>query len=97
MLADLTREHFAPHVGEAFRMRRDPVSLELVLTETENVGSPSPSGGRQPFSLVFTGPHEPLLPQRTYHLEHGEMGRLDLFLVPIGIGERGAQYEAVFT
>jgi hypothetical protein len=52
---------------------------------------------RQPFSLVFRGPGEELLPQSTYLLEHPELGALQIFLVPISRDEGGARYEAVFA
>jgi hypothetical protein len=41
----------------------------------------------------FRGPSLPVLPQRIYALEHRTLGRLEIFLVPIGAG----QYEAIFT
>ena len=43
--------------------------------------------------LLFRGPSLPILPQRIYPLEHAALGRLELFIVPIGPG----QYEAIFT
>ena len=56
-----------------------------------------PGPQRQAFSLVFTGPPTPVLPQRIYRLEHPEMGSLDIFLVPIGIGPEGTRYQAIFN
>ena len=81
-LEALTADDFAPHLHERFAL--SPLELELV----EVTGA----GGR-PFTLVFRGPGEPLLPQRIHRLEHPVLGALDLFLVPIGPG----RYEAIFT
>ena len=62
---------------------------------------------RLAFSLLWRGPREPLLAQGIYTLaapaESEALGRLDLFLVPLGpdggsAGEdQGLLYEAVFT
>jgi hypothetical protein len=37
------------------------------------------------------------LPQRIYRVEHGELGAMEIFLVPIGPDEVAHRYEAVFT
>ena len=59
-------------------------------------GAPAPQ--RRPFSLIFCDRSgEPFLPQRIYAVTHPTIGRLDIFLVPIGPGEGGMRYEAVFT
>jgi hypothetical protein len=68
-------------------------------SELIDVDEPEPAGAgalRAPFSLVFRGPLEPLLPQGIHRLEHDALGELDLFLVPIGPDEAGTRYEAVF-
>ena len=62
----------------------------------ESTGA-KPPDRRQPFSIVFRGPGDVLLPQRIYMIEHEEIGAFDLFLVPIGPDERGLRYEAIFT
>ncbi len=41
------------------------------------------------FSLFFDGPGDLQLPQRTYELEHEQLGSLDIFLVTIARDERG--------
>jgi hypothetical protein len=104
MLEKLTHESFAPHVGTEFALRLGPAdSLPLTLIEARAVGSapprPGPDGNRrrQPFSLLFRGPRQPVLPQRIYPIEHAAMGTLELFIVPIGPDAAGLRYEAVFT
>lgn len=91
-------EYFQPHVGSTFTLLDDNGhSLSLTLSEATPVGAPKPDGGgkfrSQQFSLLFTGPEDYILPQRVYSLEHADIDKLDLFLVPVGPG----QYEAVFT
>jgi hypothetical protein len=63
------------------------------LRSGERATTPS---GREPFSIVFRGPLEPVLPQRIYRFEHEALGAFELFIVPIGTDESGMQYEAVF-
>jgi hypothetical protein len=38
-----------------------------------------------------------VLPQQIYSLDHASMGRLSIFLVPIGADAGGTQYEAIFS
>ncbi len=102
MTAPFTLETFSGRIGERFRIDADEsgvLEAELVEATAPAGAAGSPSGrpgGRNPFSLVFRGPAEPVLPQRTYRFEHETLGALDLFIVPIGPDESGMQYEAVF-
>jgi pimeloyl-ACP methyl ester carboxylesterase len=96
-----TVETFSGHLGGTFRIHSggsDPLEVELIsataLGEGPERGS---SGRRQPFSIVFRGPGNILLPQRIYRMEHEEIGSFELFLVPIGPDESGLRYEAIFT
>jgi hypothetical protein len=95
VLESLTVDAFAGRVGERFRLVADEETLEVTLVECEPLGGTALS--RVPFSLVFLGPREPLLPQRIYPLGHDELGELEMFLVPIAQDAEGTRYEAVFT
>lgn len=101
MLETFTVETFAPRLGEIFQLDAEGVPLELELVEAEAVGGALAEGRRAPFSIVFRGPPDPVLPQRVYPMTHDTLGAFDLFLVPIG-PEPGApppapmRYEAVF-
>lgn len=66
------------------------------LVEVTDLAATAPDGVRAPFSVVFSGPSEPVLPQGIHTVEHEQLGTLELFLVPIGPGEEGMRYEAVF-
>lgn len=102
-LAALTHEDFARYLGERFRLTPDgdalgPGAFELELLRVD--ASPVRDRirrARVPFSLVFLGPGDPVLPQRIYRLGNATLGTLDIFLVPIGRDERGVRYEAVFS
>jgi hypothetical protein len=95
----LTAEAFQPHVGTQFRVPGVPEGAELALALAEiERHPPQPGLEREPFALVFTGPPEAPLDQRTYRLEHDDMDAFDIFLVPIGPGPEGLlRYEAVFS
>jgi hypothetical protein len=90
---------FEPHVGTSFRMDVGDDGLDLVLSEASQPQSPGPGGdgGRAQFSLYFTGPPQPILPQRIYRLAHPSLGDLELFLVPVGADADCVTYEAAFA
>ena len=45
------------------------------------------------YSMLFIGPVQPLLPQGTYLFTHATLGKLSLFMVPVGQDAQGTQYE----
>lgn len=85
---------FRTAVDTPFSLGGGPV---LRLVEAEETGERAAGMARDPFRLVFLGPTEPILPQRTYRLEHQELGAFDIFLVPIALDVRGTAYEAIFA
>ena len=102
MLDRFTLETFSPHLGETYSLYADgadPWPLTLVeATDLQSSGhAPAADAQRAPFSVVFRGPTTPVAPQRIYPVEHPSIGRVELFLVPIGPDGQGMRYEAVFT
>jgi len=89
---------FTPRLGETFRIQTsDSKWEELTLIEATALGEGVLTEERRtPFSIVFRGSRNSMLPQRTYRVEHAEIGEFDLFLVPIGPDHDGMLYEAVF-
>jgi Domain of unknown function (DUF6916) len=69
----------------------------LRLVEAQATGVSSAGMARDPFRLVFLGPADPMLRQRTYRLDHEALGPLDIFLVPIARDAGGTTYEAIFA
>ena len=92
---------FARHVGETFVIRPpegEPLEVELVEALALAVREDVPEGVRkEPFSLLFRAQVQDALPQQIYRIEHGTLGDLDLFLVPLGPDTVGMRYEAVFS
>ena len=103
MLDSLTIDDFSTRVGERFRLYvngSDAIAVELAeATDLRQSAARTAAadGTRAPFSIVFRGPSNVVLPQGVYGLEHDQLGRFDPFLVTIGPDARGMRYEAVFT
>lgn len=98
MLDRLTHDDFQPYLNSSFEMTADPTSpVVLTLVDIRPLGSKGEPDRRRAFSLLFRGPREPLLSQRMYPLRHPRMGRMEVFLVPLGPDEKGMRYEAVFA
>lgn len=94
----LTYESFGPHVNSTFTLGLGETTVELTLTEaTRQVVRPFPGMMREPFSLIFRSSSPVVLPQRSYPITHQSMGKLDIFIVPIGRDVRGVVYQAVFN
>ncbi|HXZ29375.1 MAG TPA: hypothetical protein VEG08_15375 [Terriglobales bacterium] len=88
-------ETFAPHLHTRFEVEVEPgTSLPLELIEVER-GPAHPRALM--FWLLFRGPAAPLLPQRTYRLQHSVLGEMDFFLVPVAGDPQGVTYQAVFN
>jgi hypothetical protein len=83
---------YVPLVGSTFDVHRpdgDPVAFELVDATAR-------PGRGECFSLVFRGPVETPLDQRTYRMQHRALGDFPLFLVPLGPREDGGlAFEAI--
>ncbi|MFN2165802.1 MAG: DUF6916 family protein [Anaerolineae bacterium] len=104
MLEQLTANDFEQHLNATFTIRVDLIdpaypAMDTTLVSVSSLGrAPEPDEDRrQAFSLLFLGPDQPILNQRLFAVDSDALGRLDLFLVPVGPGKGGMQYEAVFT
>jgi uncharacterized protein DUF6916 len=92
----LSANDFAPHVDSPFVIEHAEGSLETDLAEVRELDALGKEF-RRPFTLLFRGPQEPLLPQDTYQIKHEELGELEIFVVPVESGEEGTVYQAVFN
>jgi hypothetical protein len=103
-LAEIGLGHFAGRVSERFVAtppgeggERAGQTFELVEAAPLAAGTAPPGAFRTPFRLIFRGPREVFFSQGILALEHAELGRLEIFLVPIGPDAQGMRYEAIFT
>lgn len=92
MPEQLSIKDFARHLQTRFTM----VAPENYQLELEEVTDHSNAQLEQ-FSLVFVGDASPWLQQGSYKLTHPQMQECELFLVPIGPGNNGMRYQAVFS
>jgi len=98
MTANLTEEEFSKHQGTKFHTRLDARETDLDLKEVKRYpAATTEQSGMERFSVFFTGPRDPFLPQGSYQMSHESMGRFELFLVPVAGDEQGFRYEAVFN
>lgn len=97
MTEQLTAEDFTKHLKTKFRVG-DESATELELDEVQSLPFlKDPRGEVERFTLYFNGPGDSYLQQMMYHIQHEQMGEMDIFLVPIARNEQGFRYEAVFS
>jgi hypothetical protein len=93
-------EQFARQVNTPFFVRSGLQTVKLLLVEASPFSAASPDAedaGNEKFSLQFRGPAQPPLEQDTYRLDHQRLGRLSIFIVPIGcLDTTHCHYEAIF-
>ena len=93
----LTLQHFAGCVNETFSAALNGMEVEFVLVEARPLQQAAPSAAREPFSLLFRNTSPVLFPQQTYTMQHGRLGQLGIFLVPIAQERGGFLYQAIFN
>lgn len=97
-LESLTIGDFRERVGETFAATADEGrTLALTLRSVDALPRPLGDQGREPFSLEFTDSSKDHVPQQTVAVEHPSLGAFELFVVPLGPGDQGTRYEAIFT
>lgn len=100
-LTFFSKSTFSAQLNSKFRLRQDAGSWVVTLVAVNDL-APSAAkvkgkvvvGGRECFSLVFSGKR---LPQGTYTVEHGALGTFKLLLVPSGKQGGEPQLEAVIN
>ncbi|HLX68304.1 MAG TPA: hypothetical protein VKV04_01635 [Verrucomicrobiae bacterium] len=98
----LTQAKFTELLNTRFGVCADSGEIiELQLIEVAAgpaAASSGPGAGQyESFSLLFHGPANPFLPQKTYTFDHPQMGKFALFIVPVGKEESRFKYQAVFN
>jgi len=102
MLNEVTADVFAEHLGSVFHIHQSRgVVIDAKLIESTPLrladGTSSGLSKREPCSIIFRGPFEPVLSQQIYEINHDVLGRMDLFLVALGPDAEGMRYEAIFN
>lgn len=96
-----TRSSFAAQVDSMFSVRGRslrPMRLRLAgVDDLPSAKATGTSGHEETFAVHFEGPVTARLGQGTYHLSHGSLGDLEMFLVPIERPGKLQVYEAIFN
>jgi hypothetical protein len=99
-IGDLTVDVFSPLEQQTFQFHygsAQPEPLQLISVKAGPASHARP-GGRVAFSLVFrAGSREFYVPQGTYSLEHPQIGRPEIFFVPIGPDDAGMLFQVIFS
>lgn len=94
----LTFETFASHLHETFALELGDSHIDIALVEaTKLKPNRYPGMQREPFRLRFKCAKQTILPQKIYPFSHADMGKLGIFIVPIGRDRDGIVYEAIFN
>jgi hypothetical protein len=94
-IGTLTAADFEPRLNETFRLQHGEGELPLKLHEVQRLAHAKRAGGG--FSLLFVSAPGPIFSQSIHPLLHDEMGTVEMFLVPLGPGEGGNLYQAIFA
>lgn len=96
---DYSADNFSRNMNTKFTVKvesGEPVEIELVQVAVRQ-NEPNEQAQMERFSAFFSGPQSAFLPQQTYEFEHPDMGEMEIFLVPIGVDNKGYRYEAIFN
>ena len=110
---DLVRSKFTPHLSEFFNTNINGEEIYFQLIEVADLKEPSVAKSalyrmhdekfrekirEESFTLLFRATTEIDLRQTTYRLKHDALGKIELFLVPVGRKDGPWKYyEAVFN
>lgn len=94
-LASIGIDDFKRHLGSQFDAQATGGPVAMTLARVDPAGDSGRKGGA--FSLIFTAPRGPWLPQAIYPMRHAVLGAMEIFLVPIGLVAEGNRYQAIFT
>jgi hypothetical protein len=93
-MRDYRPEDFADAVGGDFIVAGTDPALVLTLDAVKPLAQSLRAGGG--FSLDFTGPCDPVIPQGTLGLRLGDVEHV-IFVVAVARDDAGVRYQAVFN
>ncbi len=98
MIQYLDHTTYTSCLHEVFRADTPDSFIALELDEVEvHATGPEDESSRRAFTLIFLGPKNAPLPEGMVSLAHTDLGKVELYLIPIlSQGERQA-YQAVFN
>jgi hypothetical protein len=96
-IRSLSRSRFEGALGTVFEIHPCEDKAEPFSARLAEVKAGSAPPGYEQFSVLFVGPAAPIWPQGTYRFTHPALGEVDLFMVPVGRGSQGIEYEVCFS
>lgn len=81
----------------SFFMREGEHTIGIDMQVLSATQTSADTPGMLQFSLVFRGPRQPQLPQRTYRVRHAQLGDYAIFITPIAQSAGHVDYEACFS
>jgi hypothetical protein len=91
---------FLEQVNTTFAVRTSPKTIRMKLVHAGALPAMTAPevAGNENFTLTFHGPGHSPLPQDTYPFDHSQLGRLAIFIVPVGPPvATHCRYQAVFS
>ncbi|QAU46353.1 DUF6916 family protein [Bradyrhizobium guangzhouense] len=97
MTSSPQHEDFTPHLHKLFRFEGHHHPLRLAQIDVSDLPH-SPELTHKPFTLVFHGPRQGVMPEGFYAAEVEDGPRFDLYVIPIHTRAPDRQdYQAVFN
>jgi uncharacterized protein DUF6916 len=94
-IAAPTHAQFAENLNSKFHIQfEDDTTVDLELIEVSELKS---TPRQERFWVLFRGPLDFYLAQRSYRVDHDVLGSHDFFLVPVSQQQDGFRYELIFN
>jgi hypothetical protein len=95
MIDRLNSKSFSEQLNTTFQVNVPELGvLPLELIEVKEYEY---NPGVEQFILIFRGPKSPWFPQKIHTLQHDVLGTMDLFIGPMGLDDKGMQYQVVIN
>jgi hypothetical protein len=88
------RENFLQHLNSEFHLDSVGGSCKLIEVSPEQKMT-SPAGKFTSFSLLFIAPRDLVAESQIHQLSHDRLGKLDLFISPVGSPKEHVYLEAI--
>lgn len=89
---------FSQCMNQVFHADVGSCEVRMTLIDMKRHNFPKyPGMSREPFSLIFKSESQVILPQKIYMMNNKSIGKLGIFIVPVGRDTGGIIYEAVFN
>lgn len=93
----LKAEEFENKVGDDVTLSAEGLTVNAFIHQVDRLKDHT-GQNKEPYSVVFESDSKDVLEQQTYTLSHKDLAEdIAVFIVPIGEGEKGVRYEAVFN